>query len=275
MSLASEVNIPAEASAVAPVKAGKLWSQMRRAAVPVAIVVIWQLASSSNLISQVSFPAPLSIISSFWSLTVSGELPQHLAVSFARAFSGLAIGVLIGSLLALISGLSLRGEEAVDSTIQMLRTIPHLAVVPLFILWFGIGETPKVTLVAMGVTFIIYINLFAGIRGVDAKIVEAGRTLGLTRSEMIRYIILPGALPSFLVGLRYAMGSAWLSLVVGEQVNATSGIGHLVMNAREFMQTEIIFVGLVIYALLGLSTDMIVRAIDRAAFKWRPTFVKS
>lgn len=249
--------------------------RFRRAFAPLGIIAVWQALSWSGFIATDMLPSPVMIARAFWDLTVTGELPHHLLISLGRAASGLFIGILIGTLFALISGLSIRGEETVDATLQMLRTIPHLAIVPLFILWFGIGETPKIALVAMGVVFAIYINLFAGLRNVDVKIVEAARTLGVTRYEMIRHIFLPGAMPQALVGLRYALGSAWLSLVVGEQINARSGIGYLIMDAREFMRTDVIFVGLIVYALLGLSTDMIVRALDKAAFKWRPAVVKS
>jgi sulfonate transport system permease protein len=152
----------------------------------------------------------------------------------------------------------------------MVRTMPHLALVPLFILWFGIGETPKIALVALGSLFPIYLNLVAGIRGVDPKLIESARVLRLSRAELIREVILPGALPNFLVGLRYAVGVAWLSLVVGEQINADSGIGFMMMDAREFLRTDIILVGLLIYAVLGLLTDQAVRELERRTLVWRP-----
>lgn len=247
---------------------------MRRAAIPLLLIALWQALSSLGLIATRLIPSPATIATTGWQLIASGELPYHLLVSLGRAGSGLAIGIVIGVTFGLVAGLTRRGEDTVDSTLQMLRTLPHLALVPLFILWFGLGETPKIALVALGATFPIYLNLFAGIRNVDAKVVEAMRTLGLSRAEMIRHIILPGALPSALVGLRYAIGGAWLSLVVGEQVNASSGIGYLVMNAREFVRTDIIFVGLIVYALLGLSADLIVRGIEGALLGWRPSFLK-
>jgi sulfonate transport system permease protein len=161
----------------------------------------------------------------------------------------------------------------VDAPLQMMRTMPHLALVPLFILWFGIGETPKIALVALGAFFPIYLTLFAGIRGVDRKLLEMGQTLGLSQRERILHVVLPGALPSALVGLRYAVGVAWLSLVVGEQINADSGIGYMMMNARDFLRTDIIMVGLLVYALLGLFADQLVRIIERAALVWRPALV--
>jgi len=247
---------------------------LRRALSPLSILVVWQVLCSFGIVPTRMIPAPSTIAQTFWALVSSGELIRHLLVSLGRAGQGLALGISIGVVIALTAGLSRRGEEAVDPTMQMLRTLPHLALVPLFIIWFGIGEAPKIALVALGTTFPIYLNLYAGIRNVDVKTVEAMTTLGLTRMEMIWHIILPGALPSALVGLRYSIGVAWLSLVVGEQINASSGIGYLVMNAREFMRTDIIFVGLLVYALLGLSADLIVRQLERRLLIWRPLLIK-
>lgn len=272
------------ASSAAPNVSGRLLGRgfssralrgFRRYAVPIALVLVWELFSRVGVISAYSFPPPSRIIATFWRLTISGELSFHLLVSTFRAGAGLIIGVAVGTVLGLASGLSRLGEDAIDSSVQMLRTIPHLAIIPLFIIWFGIDEAPKIILVAMGVTFYVYINLFAGIRGVDKKIVEAGQTLGLSPGELVRFIILPGALPSFLVGLRYAIGMAWLSLVVGEQVNVTRGIGYMTTSAREFGQTDIIFVGLIVYAFLGLFTDVLIRRIEASAFKWRPNLIET
>jgi sulfonate transport system permease protein len=246
----------------------------RRAVSPLALLLAWQIACWSGWVSTRFIPAPVTIAQTFWSMTLSGELAHNLLVSLARSASGLAIGVTIGVVAALISGLSSKGEDAIDPPMQMMRTLPHLALVPLFILWFGIGEAPKIALVALGSAFPIYLNLYAGIRNVDPKVIEAMTTVGLTRAEMIWHIVLPGALPSALVGLRYAIGVAWLSLVVGEQVNASSGIGYLVMNAREFVRTDIIFVGLIVYSLLGLAADALVRKLETAALVWRPSTQK-
>ncbi|CAO3403881.1 ABC transporter permease subunit [Azospirillum sp. 11R-A] len=254
--------------------AGTLPAGLRRCAVPLALLVLWQASVGLGWISTRTIPSPSQILTAFWDLTVSGELAVHLLVSLGRVSAGLAIGVSAGTVCALIAGLSRRGEDALDALLQMLRTLPHLALVPLFILWFGIGETPKIALVALGTAFPIYLNLFVGIRTVDAKVVEAVSTLGLTRWEMIARVILPGALPAFLTGLRYALGVAWLSLVVGEQINASSGIGYLAMTAREFLRTDVIIVALIVYAILGLLADLIVRVIERRALVWRPAFIK-
>jgi sulfonate transport system permease protein len=245
----------------------------RRFATPVLLVCVWQASASLGVIPSRLVASPVEILDTFWTLAASGELLDNLLVSLGRVTVGLAIGVAAGTACALVAGLSRLGEDAVDAPLQMARTLPHLAMVPLFILWFGIGETPKLALVALGAMFPIYLNLFAGIRGVDPKLVEAANTLGLSRAELIRHVILPGALPSALVGLRYALGVAWLSLVVGEQINAQSGIGYMMMDAREFLRTDIIMVGLLVYALLGLGADQLVRMLERRALAWRPAFV--
>jgi sulfonate transport system permease protein len=236
----------------------------------VVLLVLWQAASMAGLISPRVLAPPSAILTAAWTIILDGTLPYNLLVSLARVVTGLAIALGLGIPLALLAGLSRTGEDAVDAPLQMVRTLPHLALVPLFILWFGIGETPKVALVALGSIFPIYLNLYAAIRGVDPKLVEAGRTLGLSRLAMIRHVILPGAMPGFLVGLRYAVGIAWLSLVVGEQINADSGIGYMMMDARDFLRTDIILVGLLTYALLGLLGDQGVRLIERRVLSWRP-----
>jgi sulfonate transport system permease protein len=250
-----------------------LMTSGHRFLVPVLILVVWQALDSFGWINSRLMPSPIMVAEAFWQLLVTGQLLGNLWVSLVRVMIGLGIGVALGTIFGLFAGLSRLGEDTIDSTLQMVRTLPHLALIPLFILWFGIGETPKIALIALGTVFPIYLNLFAGIRAVDRKIIEAASTLDLTRSEIIWNVVLPGALPSFLVGLRYAVGIAWLTLVVAEQVNANSGIGYLVMNARDFLETDVIFVGLIIYAILGLTTDQMVRAIERRALAWRPSFV--
>jgi sulfonate transport system permease protein len=245
----------------------------RRLISPLVLLALWQLAVTAGWISPRVLAAPLTILHSAYDLTASGALPHHLLVSLARVVAGLAIGGVIGAGFALIAGLSRLGEDIVDAPLQMLRTLPFLGLVPLFILWFGIGETPKIALVALGSTFPIYLNLFAGIRGVDAKLVEAGRVFGLDRAGLIRHVILPGALPQALVGLRYALGVGVLSLVVAEQINADAGIGYLIDDARDFLRTDVIVVGLLVYAMLGLAGDALVRALERHALRGRPGWV--
>ena len=244
--------------------------ELGRYASPLLILLAWQAASSAGLVSAQTLASPWRIGVTAWSLIQDGTLGRNLVVSLLRAVCGLAIAVVVGVALALIAGLSRLGEELVDAPMQMARTLPVLAMVPLFILWFGIGETPKVALVAMGATFPIYLNLFKGVRGVDPKLLEMARTLGLSRAQTVRQVILPGALPDFLLGLRFAVGISWLMLVVAEQINASSGIGHMMMDAEDFLRTDIILVGLLVYAVLGLLSDTAVRLAERHLLRWRP-----
>jgi len=245
-----------------------------RALSPLLLIVLWQIASTTGLISSRTLAAPSQVVASFGSLIASGELQHHLLISLGRAAKGLAFAILIGGSLALIAGLSKAGEYVIDAPIQMFRTLPVVALVPLFIIWFGIGELPKIALVTVAATFPIYLALYSGIRGVDAKLIELARVIGLSRGELIRHVILPGALPMALVGLRYSLGISLVILVVAEQVNATSGIGYLISDARDFMRTDVIVVGLVVYAVLGLSVDVLVRLLERRMLAWRPSFVE-
>ncbi len=228
----------------------------------------------AGLVSPRVLASPATILLTGWNLLLSGELVVNMLVSLQRVVIGLAIGVSAGVVLAVLSGLSRLGEDIVDAPMQMLRTLPFLALVPLFILWFGIGELPKIALVALGSMFPIYLNLYAGIRGIEPKLLEAGKVFGLSRWGSIRDIVLPGALPSALIGLRYALGTAWLSLVVAEQINANAGIGYLINDARDFLRTDVIVVCLVVYAVLGLTTDALVRLGERRLLAWRPMMVR-
>jgi sulfonate transport system permease protein len=245
---------------------------LRRGLGPVLLVALWHLASVTGLLPQEVLAGPSVVLTSAAKLVETGELQQAMWVSFARALTGLAIGGSVGVVLALVSGLFRAGEDLIDATMQMLRTVPNVALIPLLIIWFGIGEAPKVALIALGTAFPLYLNVYAGIRNVDASLIEAGRTLGLSRLALIRHVILPGALPSALVGLRYSLGIAWLALVFGEQINATAGIGYLMANAREFFQTDVIVVCLAVYAVLGLAVDFFVRTLERIFLSWRPAF---
>lgn len=242
---------------------------------PIALLLLWELASQTGLLPPRVIAAPSQIGGTLWAMIVSGELGKHLWVSLQRALLGLSIGVSLGVVAALISGLSKRGEVILDSPLQMLRTIPSLALVPLFILWFGIGEFTKIALIVVGTTFPVYLNLFSGIRNIDPKLIEAANTLGLNRRELIWHVILPGSLPSFFVGLRYSLGISWLALVFVEQINTTAGIGYLASDARDFMRTDVIVICLLIYSVLGLLIDGIIRTLERYALAWRPTFVRN
>ncbi|MCQ9156662.1 ABC transporter permease [Acidomonas methanolica] len=244
--------------------------RLRRYASPVLLLAAWQLACASGLLSTRLVASPAQILATGWSLTRDGTLLSNLGVSLLRAGAGLGLAVAVGVSLALIAGLSRLGDDIVDAPLQIMRTLPALALVPLFILWFGIGELPKVLLVALGATFPIYLNLHKGIRSIDPKLVEMARTLGLSRGQTLRDVVLPGALPDLLIGLRFAVGIAWLMLVVAEQVNAESGIGHMMMDAQDFLRTDIIMVGLFIYGVFGLASDQLVRLLESRLLSWRP-----
>ncbi|MER9580873.1 ABC transporter permease subunit [Mesorhizobium sp. M0276] len=245
---------------------------LRRLSGPVLLVLLWHVASQTGVLPGEVLAGPSTVIGSAAKLIETGELQDAMVISLSRALAGLAIGGTIGVTLAVLAGLFRLGEDLVDATMQMLRTVPNVALIPLLIIWFGIGEAPKIALIALGTAFPLYLNVYAGIRNVDSTLIEAGRTLGLSRAAMIRHVVLPGGLPSALVGLRYSLGIAWLALVFGEQVNATAGIGYLMANAREMFQTDVIVVCLVVYALLGLGVDFTVRTLEKVFLAWRPAF---
>ena len=240
--------------------------------VPLLLVAVWQAASARGWLSTRVLPAPLDVLQAAWTLAESGELWTHVKVSAARALSGLAIGGGLGLLLGLLTGSLRWAETLLDSTIQMVRNIPALALIPLVILWFGIDESAKLFLIAVSVFFPIYLNTYHGIRNVDPGLVEMGRTYGLTRWQLYRDIILPGALSSILVGLRFSLGLMWVILIVAETISAQSGIGYLTMNAREFLQTDIVLVGILLYALLGKLADVFARALEHWWLRWHPGY---
>lgn len=240
---------------------------------PLLLLAVLEAGSRTGLIPERTLAAPSKVLATLWTMTVSGELTANLYVSFLRILAGLAIGVTTGVVLALVAGLSRKGEVAVDPLMQIKRTIPTLALTPLFIVWFGIGETPKIALIAFASIFPVYLNLYSGIRGTDLRLLEGARSLGLSRAAQVWHVILPGALPALLVGLRYSLSISVLVLVVAEQINASAGLGYLINNARDFMRTDIILVCLMIYAGLGLAADGLVRLIERRALAWRPEIV--
>ena len=219
--------------------------------VPIFLIGIWQVASMTGLLESRVLPAPTAVVSASWGLLVSGELWKHVQVSAGRAIIGLLIGGGLGLFLGLLNGSSKVASTLLDTTLQMIRNIPALALIPLVILWFGIDESAKLFLVAIGVFFPIYINTYHGIRSVDPQLIEMGKSYGLTRWQLYKEIILPGALPSILVGLRFALGLVWVLLIVAETISAQAGIGYMTMNAREFLQTDVVLVGILLYALLG------------------------
>jgi sulfonate transport system permease protein len=244
-------------------------SFLRRWLSPIALILLWQLASSTGTLDERQLAAPTQVWSTAVDLVRDGTLGTQTLVSVQRVAVGFAIGAVIGLVLAVVAGLSRIGEDAIDPPMQMLRTLPHFGLVSLFIIWFGIGETPKIALIALGATFPLYLNTFGGIRGIERKTVEAAKSLHLTWAQRIQHVVIPGALPQTLVGLRQSLGIAWLSLIVAETIASQEGLGAMINDAREFQQTDVVVVGLVVYSLLGLATDSIVRYLERRALAWR------
>jgi sulfonate transport system permease protein len=239
---------------------------------PIVLVVVWEALAQAGWLSPQVLPAPSKVLRTAYKLAVSGSLLNDLGVSLLRVIAGFAIGGGVGFTLGVLVGFSRIAEAAIDRCVQMIRAIPFLAVLPLVIVWLGVGEAEKIFLVALGVAFPIYINTTLGIRQVDPKLIELGRVQGLGTFELIRRIVLPGALPSILTGVRYALATAWLALVVAETIGAQSGIGFLAMDAREFLRTDVIVLTIVIYALIGVAADGIARLLERRLLAWHPNY---
>ncbi|AEH46953.1 ABC transporter permease [Parageobacillus thermoglucosidasius] len=251
---------------------GQFRKWMIQAALPIFILFIWQLVGMTGAVSKTVLPTPVDIVQAAYQLTVSGELFTHLKVSVFRAVAGFLLGAGIGLLAGIAVGFSTKTEDVLDPTVQMLRTIPHLAVAPLFILWFGFGETSKVLLIAKGAFFPVYVNTFIGIRGVDAKLFDVARILHFSRWKKITLLIVPSALPAILSGIRLSLGAAWLGLVVAELMGSTEGIGYMMMDARQFSNTDIVFVGIILFAVVGKLTDSLVRVLEKRLLRWQDTY---
>ncbi|WP_405813799.1 ABC transporter permease [Streptomyces sp. NBC_01390] len=245
---------------------------LRRTSGPLLLLALWQVLSSTGALTADILASPERIAEVGRDLIADGSLGNAMGTSLQRVALGLLLGTVIGTGLALVSGLFRVGEDLVDAPVQMLRTVPFVGLIPLFIIWFGIGEAPKIAIITLGVTFPLYLNVYAGIRGVDAQLIEAGESLGLSRWGLVRHVVLPGALPGAMTGLRYSLGIAWLALVFAEQINADAGIGFLMVQARDFLRTDVIVVCLIVYAFLGLLADFVVRSLERLLLQWRPTF---
>ncbi len=236
---------------------------------PILLLVAWEVLSLVGALPKSTVGAPTAIAKSGWDLIDNGQLPKALVVSLRRVALGVVFGVAIATAVGLVAGLTRWGDVLLDPPMQMVRTIPLYGVVPLFIVWFGIGELTKVILIALGVAIPLYVNLTAALRSIDPDLREAVASLHLTPFERLRHLILPGALPGALVGLRLSLAVAWLVLIVSETINASSGIGYIINNARTFLETDVIVVGLLTYAIFGLITDYLVRLLERWALRWQ------
>lgn len=243
--------------------------------VPILLIILWQIFSTVGLIPLRILPSPLGVLSAAIKLAQTGELFRNIAISASRAIAGFFIGGSIGFTLGLLNGIYPIAEKMLDTSIQMLRNIPNLALIPLVILWFGIGDEARLFLVSLGVMFPIYLNTFHGIRSVDPGLVEMGKIYGLNAWGLFWRIILPGAMSSILVGVRFSLGIMWLTLIVAETIAADSGIGYMAMNAREFMQTDVVVLSILIYALLGKLADVIARSLEKYWLQWNPSYLKA
>jgi sulfonate transport system permease protein len=254
-------------------RAARRWARIAfRLLGPLIVLAIWQLSSSAGWISDQLLPSVTTVLAAFHELWRGGDLQAALPISLRRAGEGFLIGGSIGLVLGLISGLWRIGEELLDSSLQMLRTIPFIALIPLFMLWFGIDERAKISLISAACIFPVYLNTYAGVRGVDPKIVEAGTVFGLKRWSLIRQVILPLSLPSILIGVRYGLGVSLLALVAAEQINASSGIGYILINANQQARADIVIAGVLVYSVLGICVDILMRLIEKVALPWRAKF---
>ncbi|RYZ10129.1 MAG: ABC transporter permease subunit [Myxococcales bacterium] len=237
---------------------------------PVVLVLLWELSSRRGWISADLAPAPLDVLRAAISATKHQQLLTHLLVSTGRAGLGTLIGSAIGLTLGLATGLSRPLQLLLDGPLQMLRAVPALALVPLVILWFGLGETAKIFIVVVTVVFPVYLNTFHGVRSVDPQLVEMARVYDVRGFALYREVILPGALPSILVGLRFALGMSWLVIIIAETLGATSGLGYLAGNARDFMQMDMLVLTIVLWGMLGKGADLLARGLERWLLPWQP-----
>jgi len=240
--------------------------------IPLALIVVWQASGWAGWLSQRILPTPWEVVKALVDVIKDGTLLEYVAISTKRAFLGFLIGGSIAFLLGLLNGLFPVAERYIDSSVQMVRTIPHLAMIPLVIMWFGIGEPSKLFLVSLGVAFPIYLNTFHGIRSVDPGLIEMGRVYGLRRFSLFAKVILPGALSHILLGIRFALGIMWLSLIVAETIAADSGIGYMATHAREFMQMDVVVLCVILYALLGKLSDLAAKWCERRWLQWHHNF---
>jgi sulfonate transport system permease protein len=239
---------------------------------PVLVLLLWYVASGAGWISPSRMPGPEVVAATLGQLVADGTLATDVLASLHRAALGLGFGILAGFVLAVLAGLTRLGDALIDGVVQVKRSIPNLALIPLFIIWLGIDETMKISIIALGTMVPIYINTHAGLRGIDRRYVELGQTVGLTHWRFLRHIVFPASLPGFFTGLRLAVTHSWTALVVVETINATSGIGFMITQARIYGQTDVVLVGLVLYGVLGFSSDALVRALERRTLTWRQSF---
>ncbi|MFD7862913.1 ABC transporter permease [Streptomyces sp. NPDC057682] len=248
---------------------GRAYALTVRALGPVALLVLWWAASATGLLTPDVLASPADVLRAVRELWGNGQLPDALTTSLTRSGLGLLVGLAAGLTLGITTGFTRLGDELLDSSLQTLRTIPFLSLVPLFMVWFGINETAKILLIAVATTFPMYVSTASGVRNTDPKLVEAVRSFGMGRLALVREVVLPGALPSLLAGLRLSMTLSVIALIAAEEINATAGIGYLMSQAQSYARTDILAVCILVYGLLGLTADIVVRLLERLLMPWR------
>lgn len=239
---------------------------------PIGLLIIWEFAGQNAYLNPLLLPMPSDIFHEFIYLVQHGDLLGHLQISTWRSIGGFLLGGGLGLLAGILVGFSYLSERLLNPSIQLLRMLPHLAIAPLFILWFGFGETSKLLLIAKGSFFPLYVNTFLGIRSMDRKLFEVAKVLQFNRWNLVMKLIIPSALPNIFLGIRLSLGIAWLGLVVAEMMGSTSGIGFLINDARAMAMISTVFVGIIIFAALGKLSDSLILFIERKCLRWQQNF---
>lgn len=239
---------------------------------PVGLLVAWQTAALLGWADPVLLPAPATVAAALRETWQDGSLLDGVLTSGQRWLIGFVIGGGLGLLAGSAVGLSRLTERLLDTSVQMARTVPISGLSPLLIIWLGLGESPKIAMVAMGSFFPVYINTFAGVRNVDRKLIEVAQMFRWGRIRTVRRVIIPAALPQVLTGVRYALGVAWLVLVLAELLGAQSGIGHLLNLGRELSRVDIVIGALLVFSLTGKFVDIIVRLLESRLLRWRDVY---
>lgn len=239
---------------------------------PLVVLVVWEMSARAGLVNTLLLPPPSKVFTTLWQAAADGSLFINLGFSVRRWLFGFLAGGGLGLLLGALNGLSTRSENITDTTVQMLRTVPFMGLTPLLVMWFGLGETPKIILIAAASFFPVYVNTLAGVRNVNRGLVEVGQAFELSGPELMRRIILPAALPEILTGIRYSLGIAWLALVIAELMAAESGIGFWLLQGREAVRVDIVLASLFVFSAAGKLMDSVLRIVEARLLHWRNAF---